>query len=83
MKDNKLNDEHRNILLKALRRLDPNSELVPGTPEYRYTESMVLKWIRIHGPDHALEMVERSINLLKDVAKPKGAISPKPSFTKR
>jgi len=69
--------------LKALRRLDPNSELVPVTPEDRYTASMVLKWIRIHVPDRALDVVERSINLLKDVAKPKGAVSSKPSFTKR
>ena len=77
MGDNELNHEHRDILLKAIRRLDPNNELVPGTSDYRYTESMIIKWIRIHGPDQALVMVERSINLLQDVTKPKGKTPPK------
>ena len=76
----KQRDDHQEILFKALRRLDPDNELMPGTPEYKKTESMIVKWIRIYGPDQTLQMVERSINLMKDVTKPKGEIPPKSSL---
>jgi hypothetical protein len=67
MKRGQRQDDHTAILRKAFRRLDPDNEMLPGSSAYKDAEAMILKWIRIHGPDQALIMVERSVSILKDV----------------
>lgn len=76
-------DDHRTILGKAFRRLDPKNEMVPGSSAYKEAEAMILKWIRIHGPEQALIMVEQSVSILKDVTtNPQEDVSLSLSFKK-
>ena len=63
------NDAEHAILIEALKLLDPDGTLVPGTSECDNTKAMVLKWVRRYGPGKALEMVERSVKLMKDTMK--------------
>ena len=83
MKRDQRRDDHTDTLVKALRRFDPNNELVPGSSAYKDAEAMILKWIDTYGPRQALQMVARSTKLLEDVKNAGGGgssdlITPRP-----
>ena len=60
------NDVESATLIEALKLLDPDGTLVPGTSDFDNTKAMVIKWTRRYGPGQALEMVERSVKLMKN-----------------
>ena len=52
-------------LYEALKLIDLEGMLVPGTRQYDSIKEMLEIWIRQHGPDEALEMARNSAKYLK------------------
>jgi hypothetical protein len=52
-------------LSEAIRLIDPEGMLVPGTRQYDRIREMIEIWIGQHGPDEALEMARNSAKYLK------------------
>lgn len=47
-----------NLVLEAMRRIDPDATLVPGTLEYDTIKDMIICWLEQCGPEYALFMAE-------------------------
>jgi hypothetical protein len=52
-------------LNKALRLIDPDGTLVPGTRQHDRIREMIEIWLRQHRPEEVLEMARYSAKYLK------------------
>jgi len=52
-------------ITEALRLIDPEGMLVPGTRQHDRIREMVEIWLRQHSPDEVLEMARNSAKYLK------------------
>jgi hypothetical protein len=52
-------------LNEAIKLIDPEGMLVPGTRQYASIMEMLEIWLRQHSPDKALEMARNSAKYLK------------------
>jgi hypothetical protein len=50
---------------EALKLIDPEGMLIPGTRQYDSIKEMLEIWIRQHGPEETLEMARNSAKYLK------------------
>ena len=52
-------------IIEAIKLVDPEGMLIPGTRQYDRIWEMLEIWLRQHGPDTTLEMARNSAKFLK------------------